>query len=99
MLCALQMEGPITSKEIYLTCLLWVWFIQSSSFKDLFSALKENKNHSLKNQLRIRVDEFGILRCYGRYANADIDIDTKSPKLLPVNTNSQSLLLWKYIVD
>jgi len=93
------MEGPITSKEIYLTCLLWVWFIQSSSFKDLFSALKENKNHSLKNQLRIRVDEFGILRCYGRYANADIDIDTKSPKLLPVNTNSQSLLLWKYIVD
>jgi len=27
------------------------------------------------------VDEFDILRCYGRYANADID--TKSPKLLP----------------
>ena len=75
------MEGPITSKEIYLTCLLWVWFIQSSSFKELFSALMKNKNHSLKNWLGVKVDEFDILRCYGRYANADID--TKSPKLLP----------------
>jgi len=77
----LRMEGPITAKEIHLTCLLWVWLIQSSSFTELFSTLKKNKNHSLKNQLGVKIDELSILRCYGRYANADIYVDTKIPTL------------------
>jgi len=63
----LQMKGPIFTKEIHLTCLLWVCFVQLNSFEELFVAVKENKNHSLRIQLRVKADEFGILRCYGRY--------------------------------
>ena len=87
------MGGPIASKEIHLTCLLWVRFVQLSSFTELFSALKKNKNHSLKNQLGVKVDEFGTLRCYSRYANADIDIDTKSPKVLPCKHQFSKLVI------
>ena len=62
----LQKKGPITAREIHLACLLWVWYVQLCSFSDLFCALKKNKNHSLKSQLGVKLDEFGKLRCYGR---------------------------------
>ena len=51
----LQKKGPITSREIHLTCLLWVWFVQLCSFSDLFCALNKNKN-----QLGVKLDEFSI---------------------------------------
>ena len=35
------------------------------------------------NQLGLKKDDHGILRCYGRYANADTNIEQKNPKLLP----------------
>ena len=39
----LQKKGPITTREIHLACLLWVWFVQLCSFSDLFCALKKIK--------------------------------------------------------
>ena len=49
----------------------------------MFTALKDNKKHSLINQLGLKKDNHGILRCYGQYASADTNIETKNPKLLP----------------
>ena len=89
----LQKKGPNTTREIHLPCLLWVRFVQMCSFSDLFCALKKNKNHSLKRQLGVKLDEFGILRCYGRYANADIDIETKNPKLLSCKQQFSKLVI------
>ena len=43
------------------------------------------------------MDELGILRCYGRYANADIDIDTKSPKLLPCKHKFSKLVIMEIV--
>ena len=41
----------------------------------------------------MKLDEFGILRCYGRYANADVDIETKNPKLLPCKHQFSKLVI------
>ena len=68
-------------KEIQLLGLLWIRFIQQR--EEVFTALKENKKHSLIHQLGLKKDEYGVLRCYGRYTNADTSIEAKNPKLLP----------------
>ena len=69
--------------EIKLLAVLWVYTIQHHYYKDIFLALKKNKRHCLQKQLGLQEDEYGILRCHGRYANADISEDMKCPKLLP----------------
>ena len=70
---------PVSTKEIQ----LWIRFIQQHCYEEVFTALKENKKHSLIHQLGLKKDEYGILRCYGRYTNADTSIEAKTPKLLP----------------
>ena len=72
----------ITIREIKLVALLWVHTIQHHYYKDVFIALKSNKRNCLQKQLGLQEDEYGILRCYGRYANADISEEMKCPKLL-----------------
>ena len=70
-------------EEIKLVSLLWIYTIQCHHYRDVFIALKNNKRNCLQKQLGLQEDEFGILRCHGRYANADISEETKFPKLLP----------------
>ena len=43
--------GPVSTREIQLLGLLWIRFIQQNCFKEVFTALKDNKKHSLINQL------------------------------------------------
>ena len=76
-------DSHITMQEIKLLAILWVYTIQHHYYKDIFLALKKNKRHCLQKQLGLQEDEYGILRCHGRYANADISEDMKCPKLLP----------------
>ena len=76
-------DSYITMPEIKLLAVLWVYTIQHHYYKDIFLALKKNKRHCLQKQLGLREDEYGILRCHGRFANADISEDMKCPKLLP----------------
>ena len=57
--------GPVSTREIQLLGLLWIRFIQQNCFKEVFTALKDNKKHSLINQLGLKKDNYGILRCYG----------------------------------
>ena len=44
-------------------------------------------------QLGLGVDEFGILRCYGRFQIADISESAKYPKLLPRHEHFTKLLI------
>jgi len=66
-----------------LATLLWVSFIQHSRYRDVYVTIQNKKRHCLQIQLGVKVDELGILRCYGRYLYADIPEDVKCPKLLP----------------
>ena len=74
---------PVSPREIQLLGLLWIRFIQQHCYEEAFTALKENKKYSLIHQLGLKKDEYGILRCYGRYTNADTSIEAKNRKLLP----------------
>ena len=68
-------------------------FIQHNCYDEVFTVLKDNKKHSLINQLGLKKDKYGVLRCYGRYANADMTIETKNPKLLPRRTCFSKLVI------
>ena len=76
-------EGFISRTEIKMASILWIYSVQQSYFNDVFLALKNNKKHCLQKQLGLKTNQFGILRCYGRYSNADVSEEMKHPKLLP----------------
>ena len=44
-------------------------------------------------QLGLKVDEFQILRCYGRYVKAVITDQMKYPKLLPLRIHFTKLVI------
>ena len=73
----------ICATDIKLAMLLWIYCVQQNRFCDVLSAIKEDKSHCLKRQLGLKIDDMGILRCYGRFLNATIAESTKHPKLLP----------------
>ena len=72
--------------------LLWISFIQHKSYSDVFTVIK-NKKHCLQMQLGIKMDEFDVLICQGRFSNVDIDEETKRPKLLPRHEPFTHLLI------
>ena len=76
-------KGQVSNRDIQLLGLSWIHFIHQDCFEDVFTALKDNKKHSLINQLGLKKDDHYILRCYRRYSNVDTNIETINPKLLP----------------
>jgi len=73
--------------------LLWIFFIQHRSYSDVSTAIKNKKKHCLQMQLGIKMDEFDVLICQGRFSNADIDEETKCPKFLPCHKTFTHLLI------
>ena len=69
--------------EIHNTTLLWVYVIQRRQFCKVFTAIRRNEVNCLQKQLGLEVDEFGILRCHGRFQNVYMSESAKYPKLLP----------------
>ena len=52
-----------------MVCLLWIFAIQYRYFEKVYAAaaLKDKRKNCLQMQLGLYIDEFQILRCYGRY--------------------------------
>ena len=78
--------------EIHNTTLLWVYVI-CRQFCEVFTVIRRNKVNCLQKQVGLEVDEFGILRCHGRFQNADMSESAKYPKLLPRHEYYTSLLI------
>ena len=57
--------GSIYSWEIKNINLLWVYVIQHRKFHEVFSAIQKHQRNCLQQQLGLKLDEVGILRCYG----------------------------------
>jgi len=79
----LREKEPITSQETRMVSLLWVSFVQHKQFGDVYAAIENRRKHCLKMQLGLEIDDFGILRCHGRYLNSNLTEEMKYPKLLP----------------
>ena len=73
----------VSASDIKIAVLLWVYSVQHYHFNDVCIAIKKKRKHCLIQQLGIREDDFEILRCYGRFLNAEINETAKYPKLLP----------------
>ena len=79
----LEDSSPVTFQEIKLLSLLWILFIQHRQYSDVYVAIQDNRKHCLQMQLGLRISEYGILRCYGRYQHSELAEEMKCPKLLP----------------
>ena len=58
-------EISISAGDIKLAAMLWVYCIQQRKFSDVVLAIKMNKRHCLIQQLGLKFDDIGLLRCYG----------------------------------
>ena len=76
-------EESLCYAEIRTVTLFWIYVIQHRQFREVFTAIRKNEINCLQRQLGLQVDEFGLLRCCGRFQNADISEQAKYPKLLP----------------
>jgi len=76
-------EESLCYAEIRTVTLFWIYVIQHRQFCEVFTAIRKNEINCLQRQLGLQVDEFGLLRCCGRFQNADISEQAKYPKLLP----------------
>lgn len=83
-------SGPLTVKELQKARLAWDLYIQSKCYPDLIRGNKGN----LRNQLNLQQDDYGLLRCHGRYGNAtSLSQATKYPKLLPKDEHYTTLIV------
>ena len=78
----------ICANDIKLAMLLWIYCIQQNRFHDVLSAIEENKSHCLKQQLGLKIDDLGILRCYRRFLNTTLTESAKHPKLHLLEENT-----------
>ena len=53
-------------------------------FCNVFYDIKEDKSHCFKQQLGLKINDMGILRCYGRFLNATTAENAKHLKLIPI---------------
>jgi len=70
-------EGSIYFNEIRNVTLLWLYVIQHREYSDVFIDIEKHQKNSVQQQLGIKIDDFGLLRCHGRrFNNADVNEDT-----------------------
>ena len=79
--------------DIKMAARLQVYTVQRYQFQDVFVAISKKIKHCLIQQLGLKVDELGILRCYGQFLNVKVNENTKYPKLLPRHMKFTYLLI------
>jgi len=87
--------SSVCAGDLQVSTLLWVFVVQKRRFANVFIAIMKNRKHCLIHQLGLRLDEYGVLRCYGRFLNAETTDSTKCPKLLSRHEVFTRLLIKK----
>ena len=63
--------------------LIWERFVQERNSSHVILAIRQQKKECLKEQLGLKLDKDGLIRCYGRLQYAELPEGAKHPKLLP----------------
>jgi len=79
----LKDAGSIHFQDLVSAKLLWIYFVQHRRFADVFCSIITKQKNGLQKQLGLEPDKYGILRCHGRFVNAELSEDAKYPKLMP----------------
>ncbi|XP_006811861.1 uncharacterized protein LOC100373153 [Saccoglossus kowalevskii] len=88
-------NGYLTAEEIQRAEHVWIKDIQQAAFYEPIKSLQHQQTKSgwLVKQLKLFIDERGLLHCGGRLHNAPLRTDTKFPILLPNNHRYTDLLI------
>ncbi len=92
-LIRLDDNGALTANNVLVATFTIHRSLQHEHFHDVFIALRSDTSHHLIDQLGVVIDQFGLLRCGGRLAHADLSNDTKFPILLPARANITKLVI------
>ena len=72
----------LTVQEIEKARLLWDRYVQEKCYADVIKNIRLGRRCNLKEQLNLIIDDHGLLRCRGRYENAELTQGARCPKLL-----------------
>ena len=87
--------GPLSASELATAEKMWIKDRQSTYYREVIESLTKSKTrHTLVRQLRLFIDDDGLLRCGGRLHNAPITNETKFPILLPKTDYFTHLVIW-----
>jgi hypothetical protein len=95
-LCHVEAQEVIDAEK------LWIKATQQECYSNEIESLKGKATTSrptLINQLRLYLDELGLIRLDGRLNNAQIDMDTKFPYLIPKQHTITDLLIRRAHAD
>jgi len=97
-----RQSGPLTAKELSSAQMKLVQNCQQQTYPKEIASIKSKSVHSgtkkppLVRQLRLFIDDAGLLRCGGRIHNAPLSELAKFPYLLPQN-NHLTLLIVNHV--
>lgn len=95
-----RQSGPLTAKELGSAKMRWVKNCQEQSYPREIASIKSKPGQtgttkpSLVRQLRLFVDDAGLLRCGGRIHNAPLSETAKFPYLLPQDKHLTLLIVY-----
>lgn len=85
--------GILSTDELNEASIIWIKNIQQTDYHDVLKGLQLKTNHHLIRQLRLYLDEDGLIRCGGRINNAPISLEARFPYLLPAKHSFTRLLI------
>ena len=71
----------------------WEKRSQGEKFDAVIMSIKEYKRNQLKEQLGLKLDKEGLIRCHGRMIHAELSEDAVNPKLLPKDHHFTRLVI------
>ena len=89
-------KGALIAKELQESKFLWDLYIQKKCYSEVIQDTKCGKRNNLKDQLNLQLDDGGLIRCHGRYENANLNKEVKYPKLLPRGEHYTNLVIRDY---
>ena len=85
-----------TSDEIQVARKQWIKALQNKHFLHTENGKTKLNKTTAENQLNPKLDEDGIIRCYGRMTNANLPQETITPILLPRKERFVELMIEEY---
>ena len=83
----------ISSEDIAKSEQMWILHVQKKWYKNVFEAVENGENCSLKQQLGVFIDKNGLLRCKGRLENINLTESARYPFLLPKRDHVTRLII------
>ena len=86
-------ENNLITRELQAAKNVWEKRSQGEKFDAVITSIKKNKRNQLKEQLGLKLDKEGLIRCHGRMIHAELSEDAANSKLLPKDHHFTRLVI------